>query len=152
MCPSIQPESVATLSANASCVDTRYNLRITVGGFRMIRRVVAVLFCIALFALAAFSQTGTSSISGTVTDTSGAVIPAASVTLTNENTGITYHQVTTEAGVYSFTALPVGPYTVSIEAPGFKTTKRTSNVLVVQTPLTIDMSLPVGETSDVVNV
>ena len=63
----------------------------------MIRQLSVSLICFVVLAIASFAQTGTSSISGTVTDTSGAVIPGAAVTVTNENTGLSYRQTTTEA-------------------------------------------------------
>jgi hypothetical protein len=99
----------------------------------------------------AFAQS-TSSISGIVSDTSGAVVPGAVVTITNEETGISNVQTTTEAGLYSFPALPVGNYTVTLELKGFKTARKTKNVLVVNTPLAVDVALEVGETAEVVTV
>jgi len=108
-----------------------------------------VLFFIATLAVA---QTSTSEISGTVRDSSGAVVPAASVTLTNEATGITYNQSTTSAGLYNFPALPVGSYTITAQAPGFKTARLTKNTLVVNTPLAVDIVLEVGQVSEEVSV
>ena len=67
------------------------------------------------------AQTSTSSISGTVSDTSGAVVPGAAVTLLNEATGVVNVQTTTQVGVYSFPALNVGTYTITVEMKGFKT-------------------------------
>src|SRR5689334_5287104 len=101
----------------------------------MKHNALCLALCLVISALVAFGQTGSSALSGTVTDTSGAVVPGANVSVINENTGLSYRQVTTDAGVFSFTALPVGPYTVNVEATGFKTTKRTRNILVVDTPL-----------------
>ena len=73
----------------------------------------------------------TSSITGTVTDPSGAGVPGAVVTATSEATGVTNRQTTTQAGVYSFAALPIGTYTISVEATGFKTAVRSKVVLEV---------------------
>ena len=108
-----------------------------------------LLFFIATLAVA---QTSTSEISGTVRDSSGAVVPAATVTLTNEATGITYNQSTTSAGLYNFPALPVGSYTITVQAPGFKTARLTKNTLVVNTPLAVDIVLEVGQISEEVSV
>jgi hypothetical protein len=99
-----------------------------------------------------FGQTSTSAISGTVSDSSGAVVPAASVTLTNEGTGIVQTQKTTQAGVYSFPALVIGTYSVKVEMQGFKTVNRTGNVLEVATPLEINVTLEIGQTGEVVTV
>jgi hypothetical protein len=114
-----------------------------------------VLFCLCpllLAALLTWGQTSTSQISGTVRDNSGAVVPGASVTITNEQTGVNYRQQTTAAGFYSFPALPVGFYSVNVEAKGFKTAVLTRNELVVNTPLTVDMALEVGQVNEVVSV
>src|SRR5882762_7157902 len=113
-----------------------------------VNRVLFVLF----FAAAGCFAQSTSSISGAVTDSSGAVIPGAAVTVTNDETGVVNRQTTTASGLFSFPALPVGAYTVSAEMKGFKTERRTRNLLVVNTPLTVDISLEVGSATDVVNV
>jgi len=114
----------------------------------MLGSLVAFLF----LSIAAFAQTSTSSISGTVLDASGAVIPAATVVATNEATGLTYRQQTTEAGVYSFPSLPVGAYTVSVEMQGFKTARRTSNVLQIGSPIVVDLQLELGQATETVSV
>jgi hypothetical protein len=98
------------------------------------------------------AQTSTASISGVVSDTSGAVVSGAKVTATNEATGVSLSQQTTGNGVYSFPGLPVGTYTVSAEKTGFKLTRETGNVLDVESPLTINLTLQVGNTSDTVTV
>src|SRR5262249_24088128 len=105
-----------------------------------------------LAASCALAQTSTSEISGTVRDNSGAVVPNASVTLTNEQTGVSYRQQTTTAGLYSFPALPVGFYTVNVETTGFKTARLTKQELVVNTPLAINITLEVGQLTEVVSV
>jgi len=113
-----------------------------------VNRVFIVLF----FSVAGCFAQSTSSISGAVTDSSGAVIPGVAVTVTNEDTGVVNRQATTASGLFSFPALPVGAYTVTAEIKGFKTERRTKNVLVVNTPLTVDISLEVGSATEVVNV
>ncbi|MFN2531011.1 MAG: carboxypeptidase regulatory-like domain-containing protein [Pyrinomonadaceae bacterium] len=98
------------------------------------------------------AQTGTSRITGRVVDAKQASVPGAAVTVTNEATGVTQTQTTTEAGVYSFDSLPVGDYTVSIELTGFKKFQKTGNHVEVNTPLTVDAALEVGQVSEVVTV
>jgi hypothetical protein len=93
-------------------------------------RPLALALMLAAIALA---QTSTSSISGTVTDPSGGVVPGANVTLTNEGTGIANVQKTTAAGVYSFPSLPVGTYSVQVEMKGFRTVRRPGQTLEVGT-------------------
>lgn len=98
------------------------------------------------------AQTSASQISGTVRDSTGAVVPGAQVTAVNEETGVAYRQQTTPAGLYAFPGLTAGRYTVSVDLKGFKTSRSTGNTLQVDTPLTVDVTLQLGETSDVVNV
>jgi hypothetical protein len=114
----------------------------------MLQRLISLL----VFALAAPAQTSTSAISGTVTDPSGAAVPGAVVSLRNEATGIESRQTTTEAGVYSFPALNPGSYALTVEAPGFKTRRLTGITLTVNTPITLNLSLEVGETREVISV
>jgi hypothetical protein len=74
------------------------------------------------------------------------------VTATHEATGISQTQNTTEAGVYAFDSLPVGNYTVTVEQTGFKKFQKTGNVLEVNTPLTVEIVMEVGQVSEVVTV
>src|SRR2546428_4403997 len=105
-----------------------------------------------VMATAALAQTATSRITGTVGDASGALVPGAMVTAKNEDTGVTYTQMTTEAGLYGFPSLPVGPYTITVALPGFKTANKTGNILEVNTPLVINMSLEVGGITETVSI
>src|SRR5438093_11128859 len=68
----------------------------------------------------AFSQSINGTISGTIEDASGAVLPGVSVTATNNATGVVTAVVTNEAGAYNFASLISGVYTVSAELPGFR--------------------------------
>jgi hypothetical protein len=111
------------------------------------------LLAVCLFAFAvAFAQMSTSEITGTIRDSSGAVVPGAVVTATNEATGVSYRQNTTPAGLYAFPALPPGSYTVQAEMQGFRTSKKSGNLLVVGTPLVVDLGLEVGQATDTVTV
>ncbi len=98
------------------------------------------------------AQTSTSAITGTVTDTTGAVIPNAAVTLTNDATGVSATQQTNQAGVYSFPSLPIGQYSVKVEMKGFKTVRKTGNTLSIGAPIDIPVTLEIGETAEVVTV
>ncbi len=120
------------------------------------RKLVFTTFAALVLAVMSITpapaQTGTSQITGTVTDASGSVVPGVTVTTTHEATGVALSQVTTDMGFYAFPALPVGVYTITAELSGFKTSRRTGNVLAVGTPLVVNMQLQVGEVSNVVNV
>jgi hypothetical protein len=116
-------------------------------------QMVAVLvLALVLCALPAGAQIGTATINGAVRDSSGAVVAGANVTALNEETGITYKQKTTEAGVYAFPSIPVGSYTIIVDMQGFKTSKKTGNRLEVDTPLTVDFALEVGALTETVTV
>src|SRR5207247_9827864 len=69
----------------------------------------------------AFAQTGAASITGLLTDQSGAAVPAATVTATNQATNVPYTAVSNDAGNYPITSVPVGTYVVKAEQSGFKT-------------------------------
>src|SRR5215813_10614768 len=100
----------------------------------------------------AFAQTGTSRIIGRVFDTKQASIPGATVTVTNEATGFTQTQNTTDAGVFAFDSLPVGDYTIAVEQNGFKKFLKTGAHLEVNTPLSIAVIMEVGQVSETVTV
>ncbi len=110
------------------------------------------ILTLVLLAPVLLAQTGTSNILGAVSDSTGAIIPGATVIARNEATGVSSTQTTTEAGIYSFPALPVGSYTVTVEMKGFKTARKTGNVLVVNTPLTVDFALEVGAATEIIEV
>src|SRR5215467_1658216 len=113
---------------------------------------IFVGFAFLVSAATVLAQSSSSEITGAVRDASGAVVPEAMVTATNEATGISYRQTTTEAGLYAFASVPAGTYTITAELKGFKTSRQTGNLLVVGTPLTVDMTLGIGETTETVNV
>jgi hypothetical protein len=112
----------------------------------------SLLVLLVICASAALGQTGTSGITGTVRDVNGAVVPNATVTAKNEATNVSQNQNTTDAGLYAFTSLPVGNYTISVEKSGFKIFKKTGNALEVGTPLTVDATMEVGQVSETVTV
>jgi len=69
----------------------------------------------------------------------------------NDATGVSYKQTTTQSGLYAFAALPVGTYSITVESQGFKKTRKTGNILVVNTPLP-GLGLEVGGTTEVVEI
>src|SRR5262245_61533355 len=113
---------------------------------------VRALCLILALAVCVWAQTANSRISGTVTDATGAVVSGAKVTAKNEATGVTYTQETTSAGLYAFPSLPVGNYAITVEMRGFKTMNQIGLILQVDTPLVADMTLAVGQASEIVNV
>ncbi len=100
----------------------------------------------------AIAQTDTGRISGTVTDTSGAVVAGASVTVTNQDTHLEAKTTTENSGYYVVINLPVGTYSVTVEAQGFRKTSRNGFTLDNAANLTADFRLEVGAVSETVEV
>src|ERR1041384_8435038 len=116
------------------------------------KRSILAVVLLFISVLAAFAQTGTSNITGTVRGANVAVVPGATVTAKNEATGVASTQTTTDAGLFAFSSLPVGKYTISVEKQGFKTLQKTGNILEVGTPLAVDGALEIGQVSETVTV
>ncbi len=110
------------------------------------------LYLVCVFVAAfGFAQAPTGDISGTVFDESGAVVPKASVTISNTATGLTRVFETGANGAFSATALPAGVYEVKAEVSGFRTLLRQATVE-TGAVTTVDMHLQLGATKDVVTV
>jgi len=106
----------------------------------------------ALFAVAAFAQTNRGSITGTIMDPAGAVVPAANVLAVNSETAAQYTTVSTGTGSYTLAEMPPGVYSVNVEVPGFK--KFTQQGIQVQTAQvdTVDIRLEVGLATDTITI
>lgn len=91
-------------------------------------------------------------ISGTVTDPQGSVLAGAHVVVTNTLTGVKYETVTDASGIYHFPQLPVGTYSISATASGFKTFTASGIVLNVDQEYVQPIQLAVGSTAEVVEV
>jgi outer membrane receptor protein involved in Fe transport len=98
------------------------------------------------------AQTSFGTITGIIRDTSGAVLPDASVTVTNEQTGLTRQATTDGSGAYTVPSLPPAVYTVSAELKGFKKGVASKVNLEVTQTLRVDIALQVGEISQTVEV
>ena len=105
-----------------------------------------------LFPSSSPAQSTFGSITGVVTDPSGAVVPKAQITVTNPGTGVTRRTATGASGVFNVPDLDVGAYRLSVAAAGFKTYERTSLNLTSNQVLNIDVALQVGASSSVVEV
>src|SRR6266478_6841844 len=93
----------------------------------MTRTFVALLFAFCLAAPAAAQDTGV--VAGTVIDSSGQVVPGATVTLTNETKGDLRTLVSNERGEFSFRAVTPGSYTVKVELAGFRSIEQRNNIV-----------------------
>ncbi len=114
--------------------------------------IAFALSAILLIAGSAFSQTGTTSISGTVADQAGGVLPGATVTVTNPDTGFNRSMVSTSTGRFSFVALPPATYRVEVERSGFRKLVNNSVVALVDSPVALQIALEAGDVSAVVEV
>ncbi|MCA1815950.1 MAG: carboxypeptidase regulatory-like domain-containing protein, partial [Acidobacteria bacterium] len=114
----------------------------------------ALLFLLALglFASVHAQVSTVGSISGTVRDQKGAVVPDAEVTVTEETTQATRTVKTNDEGFYSVPSLPVGRYTVSASPAGFKKTVNSGIELHVGDKLNVDLNVEVGAVGEVVTV
>ena len=103
-------------------------------------------------AVAGAQQSGSATIGGAVTDPSGATVAGAKVTATQTATGAQRSTETSGAGVYGFTAVPVGSYDVIVEAKGFKQAKFAGVPVAVGAVVTLDARLAIGGAQEVVEV
>ncbi|MCU0246438.1 MAG: carboxypeptidase regulatory-like domain-containing protein, partial [Bryobacter sp.] len=117
------------------------------GTLTTLRNLAVVLFGGVL----AFAQAPIGVIAGTVTDDSGAVVVGASITVTNKATGLKREIVSNSEGQYNAAALFAGEYEVRVEMKGFRQVVRDAAVVTGSTT-TVDITLPVGATTEVVNV
>src|SRR5271165_5615026 len=115
-------------------------------------RVLGFVCLVLAISLPASSQTTTGRILGTVRDQTGASLPAAIVTVTDVQRGITRAVKTDDAGGYVVPNLTPGIYTVRAEAHGFKTVERPNLPVEVASDLTVDISLPTGDVKETVVV
>jgi len=117
-------------------------------------KALAVMFalslCLGLFSTRASAQEAT--IVGTVTDPTGSVVPGASITVTNTDTGQTRNIKTNEAGQYVVPNLQIGHYTLKIQAAGFKVEERSGIVLNVGDRSRIDIAMNMGTAQETVTV
>lgn len=111
--------------------------------------------CISLVLLTssfALGQGTTSRVAGTVQDANGAAVSGATVTLTNEGTGISFSTETSDSGTYAFDLVQVGKYSLTIEKPGFKKFVSQGNTLNINQPTTINAKLEIGVVAETVTV
>jgi hypothetical protein len=114
-------------------------------------RLVFSFGALFVFTSVALGQ-NTGTISGTVQDQSGAVVAGANVKAQNPATNFSRETTSATNGFYRFDQLPVGTYTISVEAAGFKKSVTPSVALSVNDSLTLDMKLEVGQVSEIVTV
>src|SRR5436309_916160 len=116
----------------------------TMSAARPLVSTLSLFLALVLLPVSAFPQTGAGSLTGIVADQSGAKVPGATVTATNQATNVAYTAVSNEAGNYSITSVPVGTYVLKAELAGFKTA--TTNPIDVEAKaiVRLDFNLEIG--------
>src|SRR4051812_10311546 len=110
------------------------------------------IFVLIFSVMSLRAQVDTGTIVGTVQDSSGAVVPAATVTATEVNTNTQTSVRTDSAGTYIVTPLKIGKYSIAVEAQGFKKETRSGVTLQVQDRVRVDFALQVGSVSEAIDV
>ncbi len=116
------------------------------------KKVLCLLSLCLFFAVTAPAQTATGRIAGTVQDASGAVVPGATVTATNEETGVSFNTVSTDAGKYTFESIQPGLYAITVEQANFKRYTTTQNVVNANDTTNINVPLEAGNVTETVEV
>src|SRR5579863_1484795 len=115
----------------------------------------ATLTCLCFLLLqcqCAFAQVDEGAITGTVQDTTGAVVPNARVTLLNTDQGITLETRTNSSGFYTFTPVRIGHYSITVTAQGFAKTTQTNLTVNVAQSLQVNVQLKLGAATETVEV
>ena len=108
------------------------------------RACLLLVLSLALIRTCGWSQAQLATVSGTIADTSGAVILRARVTIVNQGTGLKLSTVTDTAGMYHLTGLPAGTYTIRVEDQGFQTQVREGVALASASELIVNFSMTIG--------
>src|SRR6202020_600493 len=117
----------------------------------LLRAAVMLLFALALWSTQLLAQANTAALTGRVTDPSGAAVPGAHITFTNESTGIKTQVVASSVGLYT-APLAAGTYDITVELTGFQRFEQTHVVVEVGAETTNDIKLTLGAISQTVEV
>jgi hypothetical protein len=118
----------------------------------MRNKISHLLSVLAVLAVASASYGQNAQISGIITDTSGAVVPGATITVTHVETGVERLSASNSQGQYVLPFLPLGKYKVTVELAGFKPSVRQGIVLSVDQQARLDFTLEVGDLNQIVDV
>lgn len=116
------------------------------------RLSLAVACLVIMFSSVLWSQLYTGTVTGIVTDPSGAVVPGARLQVVDEQKGFVFTATTDIAGSYLFRNVPPGTYKLAVHAPGFKSETRSGIILDVNHNVTVDFQLQLGATAQTVEV
>ena len=118
----------------------------------MNRSTLRLLCSFLVLDVCAFAQRDLGTITGTITDPQGGVLPSVKVTIVETATGVKYETATGATGVFVRPTLPVGTYSVTVEASGFRRTTRVGVVLTGGERVGVDLQLQIGDVSQTVEV
>ncbi|MEW6125775.1 MAG: carboxypeptidase-like regulatory domain-containing protein [Acidobacteriota bacterium] len=117
------------------------------------RRLTSIVLALLILSnVAVFAQTTRGSLSGNIKDQNNATIVAANVTIKNVATGEEFRTTSDSQGAFIFASIPLGKYSIAVEATGFKRTEVTEVAIEVGTPAKVDVVLEVGAVTDQVTV
>ena len=124
---------------------------------KKLQSMAVAVFCLTLVLLicganAAFAQEVTATVTGTITDQSGAAIAGANVTAKSVERGITYSATSSESGLYRISNLPIGNYELRAEKEGFQTSAYPAFTLVLNQIARVDVEMKVGQVSQTIEV
>jgi len=123
---------------------------------RIVRRLISLLMyaslCLVFLSARGWAQESTGTIGGTVTDSGGAVVPQAAITITNEQTNLETHSVSNESGAFEVPQLEAGTFEVKITKQGFETYRETHIVVKSAQVATINAVMKVGSVTTIVEV
>ena len=140
-----QPETLRTTTTSGMSVIIR-------GMGIAANRICLALMCLVAFGLPVHAQVDLGTITGTTTDTTGAVIPGVQVVATNPSTGQKIKAVTNSAGIYTLPNLPIATYDITYSKPGFSSVAHTGVAIQVQQTAQMDVQLKVGAQTQTVTV
>jgi len=120
--------------------------------FRVLLAIASLAILVAWGSTTAWAQSGTSSVQGAVTDSTGAVVPDSNVTLTNNATGVKISTVSDSAGDYSFPTVAPGLYTLEVTRPGFAGYKVTAFSVIVGQHETQNATLSIARSATTITV
>lgn len=119
----------------------------------MTRFSITIYFLLlGISTISSWAQQSTGSMNGVVTDPNGAVVPGAKIVARHLPTGQEFVTNTTDAGLYVYGSLPVGPYSLTVEKPGFKKLTRTNLEIRIAQRQVLDLALEVGDVQQTVEV
>ena len=115
-------------------------------------RALSVILLFLAASIGSAQVAGTGTLQGSVTDPTGAVIPGATVTISNVSTNVKHTLASDSAGAYVFPNIDPGTYNVTVTAPGFQTYVKSGNVLEVGSNIAVNVALTIGSQEQKIEV